>query len=48
MRETNQDYLAAYALGLRLLGNREHSEVELFNKLKKKRRPRYHEKLLQN
>ena len=36
MRETKEDYLAAYAHGLRLLGNREHSEIELLNKLKKK------------
>ena len=36
MRETKEEYLAAYAHGLRLLGNREHSEIELLNKLKKK------------
>ena len=36
MREIKEDYLAVYALGLRLLGNREHSEIELLNKLKKK------------
>ena len=36
MRETKEEYLAVYALGLRLLGNREHSEIELLNKLKKK------------
>ena len=36
MRETKEEYLAAYALGLRLLCNREHSEIELLNKLKKK------------
>ena len=35
MRETKEEYLAVYALGLRLLGNREHSEIELLNKLKK-------------
>ena len=36
MRETKEEYLAVHALGLRLLGNREHSEIELLNKLKKK------------
>ena len=48
MRETKEDYLAVYALGLRLLGNREHSEIELLNKLKKKLPRRYHKKLFQN
>ena len=48
MRETKEEYLAVYALGLRLLGNREHSEIELFNKLKKKLPRRYHKKLLWN
>ena len=48
MQETKEEYLACYALGLRLLGNREHSEIELLNKLKKKLPRRYHKKLLQN
>ena len=48
MRETKEDYLTVYALGLRLLGNREHSEIELLNKLKKKLPRRYHKKLFQN
>ena len=48
MRETKEEYLAVYALGLRLLGNREHSEIELLNKLKKKLPRRYHKKLFQN
>ena len=48
MQETKEEYLAAYAHGLRLLGNREHSENELLNKLKKKFPPRCHKKLLQN
>ena len=48
MRETKDEYLALYALGLRLLGNREHSESELLNKLKKKLPRRYHKKLFQN
>ena len=48
MRETKEEYLAVYALGLRLLCNREHSEIELLNKLKKKLPRRYHEKLFQN
>ena len=48
MQETNEEYFAAYAHGLRLLGNREHSEDELLDKLKKKLPPRYHKKLLQN
>ena len=48
MRETNEEYLAVYALGLRLLGNREHSEIELLNKLKKKLPLPYHKKLFQN
>ena len=48
MRESKEEYLATYALGLRLLGNREHSEIELLNKLKKKLPPRYHKKLFQS
>ncbi len=48
MRETKEEYLAVYALGLRLLGNREHSEMELLNKLKKKLPRRYHKKLFQS
>ena len=48
MREIKKEYLAVYALGLRLLGNREHSEIELLNKLKKKLPRRYHKKLFQN
>ena len=48
MRETKEEYLAVYALGLRLLGNREHSEIELLNKLKKKLPRRYRKKLFQN
>ena len=48
MRETKEEYLAVYALGLRLLGNREHSESELLNKLKKKLPRRYQKKLFQN
>jgi hypothetical protein len=48
LRETKEEYLAVYALGLRLLGSREHSEIELFNKLKKKLPWRYHKKLFQN
>ena len=48
MREKKEEYLAVYALGLRLLGNREHSEIELLNKLKKKPPLPYHKKLFQN
>ena len=48
MRETKEEYLAVYAHGLRLLGHREHSEIELLNKLKKKLPPSYHKKLFQN
>ena len=48
MQETKEEYLDAYAHGLRLLGNREHSENELLDKLKKKLPPRYPKKLLQN
>ena len=48
MRETKEEYLAVYALGLRLLGNREHSEIELLNKLKKKLPRPYRKKLFRN
>ena len=47
MRETKEEYRAVYALGVRLLGNREHSEIELLNKLKKKLPRRCHKKLFQ-
>jgi len=48
LRETKEEYLAVYALGLRLLGNREHSEIELLNKLKKKLPLRDHKRLFQS